>query len=114
MNEILLKLDKGDKVVQMADLDFINVMCDLEDKGVDVYNMAQDGSFGDTRAMHTVRLIFSTIIGEKDERKAGKMLSEHIRNGGKIEDVFNAFSELMTSGGFGESQAQEGVTEAEK
>lgn len=107
MKQITLKLDNGkEKVKDLKDLDFINVICDLEDKGVDIFKMGT-GQLEDLSNMHTIRLIFATIIEEPDERKAGKILSEHIRNGGNIDEVFTAFGELMESGGFGGSPETE-------
>ena len=114
-NTIMLKTDGGaDVAYHIEDLDFINVMCDLEDKGIPVYAMAQTNSLEGARAMNMIRTIFSVLINEPDQKRAGSILSKHIKNGGDINIVMDAFSEAMGSAGFGESpdETSEETTEA--
>lgn len=101
-NSITLKGDNGaDVEYKLQDLDFINVMCDLEDKGIPIYAMAQNGALDGAHAMGMIRTIFSVLINEPDEKKAGAILSRHIRNGGSVDVVMDTFGTMMGNGGFG-------------
>lgn len=98
VKNLTLKKDDGkEEKIDLKDLDFINVLCDLEDEGVNVYEMTQ----GDSYSIKDIRTIFAAIIGEKDQKKAGSIMSEHMRNGGDIGDIFNVFMGMMTTEGFG-------------
>ena len=113
-NVLMLKGDDGAEVeYKLKDLEFINVMCDLEDKGIPIYAMAQSGALDGAHAMGMIRTIFAVIIDEPDEKKAGAILSKHIRNGGSVDVVMDTFSALMGGGGFGNSPSNnEETTEA--
>lgn len=39
---------------------------------------------------------------DKDLTKAGKILSEHLKYGGSMDEVMEAFTEAMKTAGFGE------------
>ena len=89
-----------------------NVICDLEDMGV------QLSDFG-AKPMSMVRAYLSICAG-KDADFAGKEIEEHIINGGSLEDIMNAMSDAMDKSGFfralnnrTESDTSEG-TETEK
>lgn len=114
-NSITLKGDNGaDVEYKLQDLDFINVMCDLEDKGIPIYAMAQSGALDGAHAMGMIRTIFSVLIDEPDEKKAGAILSKHIRNGGSVDVVMDTFGAMMGNGGFGNSpESNEEATGAE-
>lgn len=103
---MILKTDKGTKEYKVKDLDFTNVMCDLEDKGVDIMKMLNDGSIQDGRTFTTVRTLTAALIGEDDMKKAGTILSTHLRNGGSLDTIFEAFTEVMKSAGFGETAGE--------
>jgi len=106
-----LKTAKGEKEYKVKDLDFTNVMCDLEDKGVDIIAMMEGEDFGG-KTFSTMRIITSALIDEPDLKKAGKILSEHLSNGGDFSTVFKAFEEVMETAGFGKAATDETTTEA--
>ena len=89
---MILQTANGPKEIKVADLDFTNLMCDLEDHDVDVMGLLDD----DTRENMK---IFKTI---RDLTKAGKILSEHLKYGGSMDEVMEAFTEAMKTAGFGE------------
>lgn len=79
------------------DLDFTNVICDLEDIGIDIMSMT-----GDTVKPFTLcRAIISVYTGEKDLKACGRILSEHLKGGGSLEEILDPFTEAMESAGFG-------------
>lgn len=83
------------------ELDFTNVLCDLEDIGIDIMDMA--GEKGTTKIFSMCRGIVSVYTGEKDLRKCGKILSSHISNGGTLEEIVDPFTKAMESAGFGKA-----------
>jgi hypothetical protein len=97
------------KNYELSEIDFTNVLCDLEDRGIDIMNMAATKNM---KFFSLARAIVSVYTGEKDLNECGKILSEHVKNGGKIEDIINPFAEAMEAAGFGrEAEATEGTTE---
>ncbi len=85
------------------DLDFTNILCDLEDIGVDI--MAMDTK--DMKPFNLCRAIVSVYTGEKDLRKCGKLLSEHLKNGGSLDEILDPFTEAMEEAGFGKTAEEE-------
>jgi len=106
-----LKTAKGEKEYKIKDLDFTNVMCDLEDKGVDIMAIMNDGDVGG-KAFSTVRTITAALIGETDLKKVGRILTEHLSNGGDFSAVLDAFSEMMANAGFGKAATEDTPTAA--
>lgn len=100
---MILKTAKGTKEYKIKDFDFTNVMCDLEDRGVDIMKMMSADGLQDGKVFTTMRAITAALIGTDDLREAGKILSEHLKNGGDLDVIFNAFTEVMESAGFGET-----------
>ena len=49
-----------------------------------------------------IRAIIAVLTGTKDLTKAGKILSEHLKYGGSMDEVMEAFTEAMKTAGFGE------------
>lgn len=80
------------------ELDFTNILCDLEDIGIDIMGMSDNG---DIKPFTLCRGIISVYTGEKDLTECGKILSAHLRNGGTFDDILNPFMEAMESAGFG-------------
>ena len=101
-----LKTAKGEKEYKVKDLDFTNVMCDLEDKGVDIMAMMNGGDMGG-KTFSTIRTLTAALIGESDLKKAGQILTEHLSNGGDFNAVLDAFSEVMANAGFGEAATED-------
>lgn len=111
---LTLNLDNGPKEFETKELDFTNVMCDLEDNGVDVMAMLDDEERQHMKIFTTMRSIISVIVGEKDMAKAGKLLTEHLKNNGKMDTIMKVFTELMASAGFGKAEEEtESETENE-
>ena len=104
---MVLHTAKGTKAYKIKDLDFTNVMCDLEDRGIDIMGMMNDGGLKDGKVFTTLRVITAAMIGEDDLKKAGRILSEHLKNGGEMDEIFNAFVEVMESAGFGGAAEEE-------
>jgi len=69
-----------------------NVICDLEDMGV------QLSDFG-TKPMSMVRAYFSICAG-KDLEFVGKEIEAHIIAGGNLEEIIQTISDAMESSGF--------------
>lgn len=106
-----LKTAKGEKNYIIKDLDFTNVMCDLEDRGVDIMGMMSEEGIPENKMFSTIRIILATLIGENDLNEAGKILTAHLKNGGKMDEILGAFTDVMKSAGFGEaSEETEAVT----
>lgn len=94
---------KGPKEIKVKELDFTNMMCDLEDNGVDVMALLDDEERKNMKMFTTIRAIFGSLVGAKNLKSAGKMLSEHLANGGTTDEVMDAFAEVMAEAGFGEA-----------
>lgn len=108
---MILHTSKGTKEIKTKELDFTNVMCDLEDHGVDVMGLLNEETREKMKVFSTMRAIMATITGTKDLETAGKMFSEHLKNGGSMDDIMNTFTEVMASAGFGENAETETPTE---
>lgn len=85
------------------DLDFTNILCDLEDMDIDIMSMGTDNM----KPFSLCRGIVSIYTGEKDLTKCGKILSEHLKNGGSLEEILDPFTEAMEEAGFGKSAEEE-------
>lgn len=102
-----IKTNKGPKEIKIKELDFTNMMCDLEDNGVDVMALLDEDQRRSMKIFSTMRAIMGVLTGAKNLIVAGKMLSEHLSNGGTIEEIMDAFVEVMAAAGFGEASAEE-------
>ena len=98
---MIIKTNNGDVEYAVKELDFTNVVCDLEDYGINVMEMF--GEATDIKSLSLCRGIIGVITGEKDKLKAGKMLTEHLKNGGTLDAIFETFREAMQGAGFGEA-----------
>lgn len=85
------------------DLDFTNILCDLEDMDIDIMAMNTDNM----KPFSLCRGIISVYTGEKDLRKCGKLLSEHLKNGGTLDEILDPFTEAMEEAGFGKPEEAE-------
>ena len=95
---MILQTANGPKEIKVADLDFTNLMCDLEDHDVDVMGLLDDDTRENMKIFKTIRAIIAVLTGTK----AGKILSEHLKYGGSMDEVMEAFTEAMKTAGFGE------------
>ncbi len=78
----------------IPELDF-NALCDLSDLGVDVIDMNSDIG----NPLKLTRGIVAWITGN-DLKKAGKILEEHITNGGGFDDIYEVFTQAISDSGF--------------
>jgi len=98
---MIIKTNNGDVEIKTKELDFTNLMCDIEDNGVDIMALMSSSGRDDMKVFNTMRALLAALIGTKDLRSAGRVLSEHIKNGGDINVIMNVFMEAMESAGFG-------------
>lgn len=106
MTHILtLKLDGGDRQFATKDLDFYNLVCELEEAGIDVMSLT-DGNLERTKIFSTMRALLAVLINVQKET-AGTYLSQHIKNGGQLDDIMQAFTDAMTDAGFGGTPEEE-------
>ena len=91
---MILQTANGPKEIKVADLDFTNLMCDLEDHDVDVMGLLDDDTRENMKIFKTIRAIIAVLTGTKDLTKAGKILSEHLKYGGSMDEVMEAFTNL--------------------
>lgn len=106
MTHILtIKLDDGDRQFPTKDLDFYNLVCELEGAGIDVMSLT-DGNLERTKIFSTMRALLAVLINVQKET-AGNYLSQHIRNGGALDDIMAAFTDAMNDAGFGEAPETE-------
>ena len=89
---MILQTANGPKEIKVADLDFTNLMCDLEDHDVDVMGLLDDDARENMKIFKTIRAIIAVLTGTKDLTKAGKILSEHLKYGGFMDEVMEAFT----------------------
>lgn len=99
---MILQTANGPKEIKVAELDFTNLMCDLEDHDVDVMGLLDDDTRENMKIFKTIRAIIAVLTGTKDLTIAGKILSEHLKYGGSMDEVMGAFTEAMKTAGFGE------------
>lgn len=103
------------KKFEVKELDFTNMVCDLEDKGVDVIALMS----GNTSKIFSVsRAIVSVLTGNDNIEECGVLISEHIKSGGDFNDIMQVFTEAMEKAGFGataeQEETQEKTAKAEK
>lgn len=99
---MILQTANGTKEIKVADLDFTNLMCDLEDHDVDVMGLLDDESRANMKVFKTIRALTAVLTGTKDLTEAGRILSDHLKYGGSMDEIMGAFTEAMKNAGFGE------------
>jgi len=70
----------------------INLICDFEDHGIALDDI-------DGKMFNVIRLYTAVSMGT-DVKTAGIEISEHMRNGGDLEDISSAMSDMMEESGF--------------
>lgn len=85
----LLKINGNSYKAAKFDL---NLVCDLEDQGISMEDFGKK-MFG------AVRFYFAKCAGV-DTQVAGEILTQHIRTGGKLDDVMEVIMEEMKESGF--------------
>ena len=92
------------KKYETPEMDFSNLCCDLEDRGVDIVSMTNNRTRN--RSLFSLcRGMVSIITGIYDLDEAGKVLSEHLKKGGSMEDILTVFTDSMQTAGFGEAES---------
>lgn len=98
---MILQTANGPKEIKTKELDFTNMMCDLEDYDVDVMGLLDSETRSSMKIIKTIRAILAVLIGTKDLTEAGKALTEHLKYGGAMDEIIDAFTEEMETAGFG-------------
>lgn len=89
---------------KIDELDFSNVMCDLEERNVETLEILS----GKTAHVFSFCRAFIDIVTGLDSLEAsGKLLTKHIANGGKMEELLEVFLEMAIDAGFGDTEAEE-------
>lgn len=99
----------NEKSYKAKDFDF-NLVCDLEDMGISLDQIKK-------KPLSVVRAYFGMCAG-KSKEFAGKEMEEHLKKGGKLDDVMDAMSEAMEESDFfrslNENAEKEGATNPEE
>lgn len=98
---ITIKTNDGEQLFPVKELDFYNLVCDLEGQGVDVMTLTS-GGLDRSKLFTTVRALLSVMIGVPSEQ-AGTLIGQHLANEGSLEDIFGTFVEAMNDAGFGKT-----------
>ena len=85
------------KTYKAAEFD-VNFMCDLEDNHIK-FEEIKDNMFKLTR-------MYVAISMDTDVKTAGKEMTEHMKNGGDLEDIYNVMSEMMDESDFFRSKQE--------
>lgn len=96
---LVLKSDGEDLVFPVKDIDFTNILCDLEQNGIDVMGLV-DGNIDRSKIFTIMRALIAVLI-DVPLTEAGKLMTAHLSNGGAIEDIFKVFADAMNDAGFG-------------
>ena len=84
-------------VYEAKNLDFGNLMCELEDKGVNILGFMQGGN---KYLLSFCRGLISVITGLSTS-DAGQLLAKHLANEGELTEMIAIIGELMAEAGFG-------------
>ena len=79
------------KSYKAAEFD-INLICDFEDHGITLEDI-------DKKMFNVIRQYVATSMNT-DPKAAGIEMSEHMRNGGTLEDISDVMTEMMNDSGF--------------
>ena len=79
------------KSYKAAEFD-INLICDFEDNGISLEDI-------DKKMFNVIRQYVATSMNV-DSRIAGREISEHMKNGGSLEDISDIMTEMMNNSGF--------------
>ena len=70
----------------------INLICDFEDNGISLDDI-------DKKMFNVIRQYVATSMNT-DVKTAGIEISNHMKNGGSLEDISEAMTEMMNDSGF--------------
>ena len=88
------KFKLNDVEYKVKDLDF-NAICELEDEGINL----MDENIMATRGMNNLRTILSFVL-DRPKFETGQIISEHLKSGGRIEDLNKIITISLENGGF--------------
>ena len=98
---IQLNTNDGEQLFPVKELDFYNLVCELEGVGIDVMSLTS-GGLDRGKLFTTVRALLAVMI-DVPQKEAGVLIGQHIANEGSLEDVFGVFTEAMQDAGFGKT-----------
>ena len=79
------------KSYKAADFD-LNLICDFEDRGISLDDIGN-------KMFNVLRQYVATSMGV-DAKTAGTVISEHLANGGRLDDISDVMSAAMEDSGF--------------
>lgn len=81
------------------ELDFGNFLCDLEERNISTLEILS----GETAHVFSFCRAFIDIVTGLDSLEAsGKLLTKHMANGGRMEELLEVFLEMAVEAGFGD------------
>ena len=89
----LLKING--RTYKAAEFD-VNFMCEMEDNGIQLEDI-------DKKMFKLIRMYVALSMGV-DPVTAGKEISEHMRNGGKLDEISDVMSDMMGESDFFRSE----------
>lgn len=79
------------KTYKAAEFD-LNLMCDFEDIGISIDDLGK-------KNINFIRQYIASSMGV-DAKTAGKEITEHVTNGGKLEDITDVLNAAIEESGF--------------
>lgn len=79
------------KSYKAAEFD-VNFVCDLEEAGISLDDIGK-------KMLSVIRMYVAVSVG-CDRYTAGRLITEHTANGGKIDDIINVFEAMSEESGF--------------
>ena len=70
----------------------LNLLCDFEDAGISLDSI-------DSKMFNVIRQYVASSMNT-DVKTAGREISEHLKNGGTLEDISDVMSDMMNDSGF--------------
>ena len=79
------------KSYKAAEFD-LNLLCDFEDVGISLENI-------DSKMFNVIRQYVASSMNV-DAKTAGREISEHMKNGGDLDEISDVMSKMMEDSGF--------------
>ena len=93
------------KSYKAAEFD-VNFMCAMEDNGIQIEEV-------DKKMFNTIRMYVALSMGT-DVVSAGKAISDHLKNGGSLEEISETMSAMMSESDFFRSKPKDKETSSQK
>lgn len=97
-------------VYDIEDLNFGNLVADMEDQGVNVMELMD----GKRKYVFSFCRAFIAIVTGLSIKKAGLLMTKHFANGGTADEFLNVFTELMSDAGFGRAETANAAPQKEE